>query len=217
MNPLNFVITIRDNPLSVTSANRCISSAKQFGIDVAYFDAVAPSNTNIQQKMKDEHIPENGFVEKYSRKENCMAAFLSHYSLWKVAAEKSVEVTIFEHDAVVVNAIPNIIRYQGCINLGAPSYGRFNVPTTLGVGPLVSKPYFPGAHAYRLNPAAAKSLIAAAKQIGRPTDVFLNRETFAWLEEYYPWPVEARDSFTTIQNQVGCLAKHNYSDKYEII
>lgn len=217
MKPMNFVITIKENSQSVASADRCITSAKRFGISVSYFNAITPTNTNISQKMQSEQIPEGGFAEKYSRKYNCMAAFLSHYSLWKISANMNMEVTIFEHDAVVVNNIPDNLRYQGCINLGAPSYGRFTAPTTLGVGPLVSKPYFPGAHAYRVNPAAAKSLIAAAKHMGRPTDVFLNRGTFAWLEEYYPWPVEARDSFTTIQTEAGCLAKHNYSDKYEII
>jgi GR25 family glycosyltransferase involved in LPS biosynthesis len=217
MKPINFVITIKDNPLSVASADRCIATAKRFGVEVEYFNAYTPTNSNISQEMKLENIPEAGFIEKYSRKDNCMSAFLSHYTLWKRAAELNVEVTIFEHDAVIVNNIPDNLRYQGCINLGAPSYGRFNTPTALGVGPLVSKPYFPGAHAYRVNPAAAKSLIAAAKVMGRPTDVFLNRGTFAWLEEYYPWPVEARDSFTTIQTQTGCLAKHNYSDRYEII
>ena len=48
----------------------------------------------------------------------------------------------------------------------------------------------------------------------RPTDVFLNRNTFPFLEEYFPWPVEAKDSFTTIQSERGCTAKHN---KVEII
>ena len=37
------------------------------------------------------------------------------------------------------------------------------------------------------------------------------------LGEYYPWPVEARDSFTTIQKKEGCYAKHNYGETYDII
>jgi len=50
----------------------------------------------------------------------------------------------------------------------------------------------------------------------RSTDIFLNLDWFPWLQEYYPWPVEARDNFTTIQNQTGCLAKHNYGEGYDI-
>ena len=47
--------------------------------------------------------------------------------------------------------------------------------------------------------------------------VFLNINTFPFLEEHYPWPVEARDSFTTIQSEMGCRAKHNFNEEYEII
>jgi hypothetical protein len=40
---------------------------------------------------------------------------------------------------------------------------------------------------------------------------------FPWLEEYYPWPVVVDDSFSTIQNQQGCLAKHNYAKGIELV
>ena len=53
-----------------------------------------------------------------------------------------------------------------------------------------------------------------ARQEAKPTDVFLNIDTFPFLEEHYPWLVEAQDSFTTIQNSNGIAAKHN---KVEII
>ena len=108
-------------------------------------------------------------------------------------------------------------HFGGCINLGKPSYGKFNTPPLLGVNALTSKRYFPGAHAYRINPAGAARLLVQAKLYARPTDVFLNLDALEWLQEYYPWPVEARDSFTTIQKTEGCLAKHNYDDKYKIL
>ena len=122
--------------------------------------------------------------------------------------------TIFEHDAMCLNVINSTIMYNACISLGHPSYGKFNTPATLGVNPLTSKKYFPGAHAYRLKPTAAKMFIQQAKIEARPTDVFLNIHTFPFLEEYYPWLAEAKDSFTTIQNKNGIAAKHN---KVEII
>ena len=81
----------------------------------------------------------------------------------------------------------------------------------------MSKPYFPGAHAYRVNPAGAEQLIQQAIMEARPTDVFLNKATFPFLEEIYPWPVEAKDTFTTIQASAGCQAKHNFNQRYEII
>ena len=85
------------------------------------------------------------------------------------------------------------------------------------MNPLTSKRYFPGAHAYRLRPTGAEKLIAQAKIYAQPTDIYLNVDTFPLLQEYYPWPVEARDTFTTIQKTKGCLAKHNYNETYKII
>ena len=104
------------------------------------------------------------------------------------------------------------------ISIGKPSYGRYNTPQTLGVGPLVHKKYFGGAHAYMITPEGAKELVETAKS-GKaiPTDVYLNLDLFPFLEEYYPWPVEAQDSFSTIQNTNGCLAKHNYGEGYQLL
>ena len=86
----------------------------------------------------------------------------------------------------------------------------------MGVNELFSKGYFPGAHAYIVKPRGAKEFIKQAKVFARPTDVYLNKSTFPWLQEYFPWPVEARDSFTTIQNVNGCYAKHNYGETYRV-
>ena len=62
----------------------------------------------------------------------------------------------------------------------------------------------------------AKILIDQAKTDAGPTDTFLHLDRFKFLQEYYPWPAEARDNFTTIQNVNGCLAKHNYNENYEV-
>jgi len=213
----HFVITILDNPDSVKAADRCIQTGSSNGLQIEKFRAWTPKD-DLQQLMEAEGIREEGFKDnKYSRQENCMAAFMSHYTLWQKCVELKQEVTIFEHDAVVLNHIPDMMLYDGCINLGKPSYGSWNDPLRLGVNPLTSKKYFPGAHAYRVNPRGAKRLVAAAKEFAQPTDIFLNVDRFAWLEEYYPWQCVANDTFTTIQKKEGCLAKHHYNEEYKII
>lgn len=205
-----------ENKKSIAAADRCIDSGVKYGMSIQYFRAITPKDS-IDDILSIHGISKDGFREKYSRLDNCIAAFLSHYALWVDCVANNQEYQIFEHDAIIVSSIPEYIDYQGCISLGKPSYGKYNDPLLIGVNPLTSKRYFPGAHAYRIKPGAAKQLIAQAKVNARPTDVFLHNDTFPWLEEYYPWPVEARDSFTTIQRVEGCMAKHNYSDKYEII
>ena len=210
------VIPIIDNDRSRQVADRCISSGRKNGIEIAYFTAFTPANDPIKI-AESEGIPLDGFREKYSRFHNTLAAFLSHYWLWKVTAAGTEGHLIFEHDAVILDPI-HLALVGDIVNLGKPSYGKFNTPMTLGEGPLISKPYFPGAHGYYISPKGAQQLVDKAKTSAAcPTDIFINTNNFNNLKEYYPWPVEARDSFTTIQNETGCLAKHNYGETYEII
>jgi GR25 family glycosyltransferase involved in LPS biosynthesis len=213
-----FVITIQDLPESVECADRCIKSGKKYGLEIEHFYAVTPRSVPSPVDIaKSEQIPTRAFVEKYSRFENCLSAFLSHYSLWQLCAEDNEDYLIFEHDAVVQNFINENAVFKGVLSYGAPSYGRFNTPQTLGVNPLTSKPYLPGAHAYRVKPKAAKVLVSEAKKRAGPTDLYLSNNNFGFIEEMYPWPVSANDSFTTIQNESGCVSKHNNSTSFKIL
>lgn len=212
----SYVITIMVNERSVQVADRCIKSGAKFGIDIEKFGAVTPI-ANPRALAETFNIPTEGFKEVYSRFENCLSAFLSHYMLWEECLLTNENFLILEHDAVIVDQIPIFKHFKHVMNLGKPSYGKVQTPMQLGVNPLTSKRYFPGAHGYMLTPSGAKILIDKAKTHAAPTDVFLSLQNFPTLQEYYPWPVEARDSFTTIQRQAGCLAKHSYGETYDII
>lgn len=210
-----YVITIKNLDRSVEVSNRCIESAKKFGIDVEKFDATTPID-NVYKIAEERGINLSGFDERYSRKENAIACFLSHHSLWKLAVETNENIFILEHDAVFVSGFDQNINFKGILSLGKPSYGRYNTPQK-GISPLTSKNYLPGAHAYIVKPKAATELINMSKVLSKPTDVFIDRRTFPSVEEYYPWPVEVRDTFTTVQKTAGCIAKHNYKEGFEII
>lgn len=214
-----FVITIQDLPESVECADRCIASGKKFGLEIEHFYGITPKSVPSPIELAEvEQIPTIHFREKYSRFENCLAAFLSHYSLWKLCAQGNEDFMIFEHDAVVKDTVKEFgVVFKGVLSYGAPSYGKFNTPPTLGVNKLVSKQYLPGAHAYRVKPIAAKVLVEEAKTRAGPTDLYLSNGNFDFIEEMYPWPVVADDSFTTIQKESGCVAKHNNGLDYKIL
>ena len=210
-----FVITITDNERSVESANRCIESGKRHGQKIEKFDAITPADNPVEL-LKTRGIDPIQFDEKYSRNLNCISAFLSHYALWEACSKGNENFVIFEHDAIMIDSIPPAHpRYV--MNLGHPSYGNWNTPQMLGINPLTTKRYFPGAHAYMVTPAGAKLLVENAPLYAKPTDVYLNTTTFPWLQEWYPFVAEARDTFTTIQVEAGCQAKHNWKEGYEII
>ena len=212
-----YVITMMDNERSTQVARRCIESGKKLGYNILMFKAFTPDNCNPEEVAIYNDLPLKGFEEKYSRTGNCISGFLSHFHLWKLTVANNTPTFIFEHDAVILNKLPDITNYD-ILSVGKPSYGNFNIPTFLGEGPLTSKRYFPGAHGYRVTPKGAQMLIDEAKHTAGPTDVFIHVDKFQYhLGETYPWSVEANDSFTTIQRQEGCLAKHNYGETYEII
>lgn len=206
----SYVITIKDLPQSVECAQRCVDSAAKFGVNVEMFNAVTPKHDPYAIAKKLQLNLEHFKDDVGSRPDNVLSAFLSHYRLWNLCAQGKSNFLIFEHDAVVIDNIPQYVNFKGCMSIGAPSYGKYEQAFQLGVIPLTSKPYFPGAHAYMLKPEAAKILIEKATYYAGPTDVFLQLSIFPWLEEFYPWPVVAKDTFTTIQNESGCLAKHSY-------
>lgn len=219
----NYVITMMNHTQSVQSSERCIRSGEKYGEEIKQWSAITPENKPLVIAAK-EKIPLKYFQRegnRYSRYENVISAFLSHYSLWKHCATVGEPIRIFEHDAVVMTQLPQILMFgKKCVSLGQPSYGKWNTPQNMGLNRLTSKTYFPGAHAYQLTPEGAQELVERARVDAGPTDVYLHIDRFPWLEEYYPWPVIADDYFTTIQSQRGCLAKHSYQsnpEKYEIL
>lgn len=211
----SYVITITDLDRSVEVANRCIASAKSFGIDAEIFKAITP-NDDIFGISANREVNLSGFDERYSRKENAIACFLSHQSLWMKSIELNENILILEHDAVFKEKIDPNIQFKKLISLGKPSYGKYNIPRK-GVGPLVSKNYLPGAHAYIIKPSGAEALMNRSKIQSKIPDVFMDIRVFPWLEEYYPWPIEAVDNFSTTQKLAGCIAKHSYNEGFDII
>lgn len=211
-----FVICIDEIEQSVQAAERCIKSGARNGVLVEKFKAITPDN-DYKKILEEDGIPVNKFVEdsnKYSRYDRVICAFLSHYSLWKECAKQSNNFLILEHDAYFNNVITVNAKYHtdDVISVGEPSYGKFNTPNFLGIGPLTSKRYFPGAHAYIISPKGAKKAIKKAKTDAGPTDVFFGYHNFDNLQESYPWPISVKESFSTIQRTPGCLAKHAYND-----
>ncbi len=216
-----YVVTLLGLLESVEIANRCIESGKKYSIDIEIFPAVDKANAYIDLKkeglLEAAGKKEKDFLPSTSRVESNRCAvignFVSQYRIWKKIVESNEPGIVLEHDAVFVAPLPELKGKGDIINIGKPSYGGFKTKTTPGVYPMFSKPggYIPGAHGYYLTPKGAASLVMKAQEHGAsPCDLFLNNKIFPDIKELWPQIVEAQDSFTTIQNEIGCKAKHNY-------
>lgn len=210
-----YVITIQDHTASERAAERCQRSAEGFGTTVHKHKAYTPENKPLRV-LKEWGFATKGIDEIWSRTDRAAAAFLSHLSLWQKCVETNEEILILEHDAVFMAPVPDV-SFKGLLSLGQPSYGKYKTPSHLGVNPLTSKSYLPGAHAYIVNPWGAAEILERARTEIAPTDVFLRTDRFPWLQEYYPWPVKTIDRFTTIQNNNGIRAKHAKKEGYKIL
>lgn len=216
-----YVVTLYEYPESVHSAERCIESGKLYDLDICMFKAVHKSISLRELEL--EGLTVARFNQSYSNLDAVMGNFVSQYRIWKKIVVTNEPAIVFEHDAVVVGPVPELVG--DIVNLGKPSYGKFLEKKDAGIYPLFSKRpsdeygvYIPGAHGYYVTPAGAQDLIEKAKRLGAaPCDVFINTKNFPDIKEVYPWPVEAHDTFTTIQKAAGCTAKHNYDKSYKFV
>ena len=204
-----YIITIFTNIESLDAAKRCISTGKKFGLHIKFFSAYTPIH-NPLKILKDRGVNTNGFkdIEKHSHGDAAAGCFLSHFTLWEKCIELNNPIIIFEHDAVIIDKLPSFILdgtgFDQLVNIGIPGHDEFKIPKFTGVGLLFSSwPQFKGTHAYAIKPIGAKALIDQAKKNTTAADMFLNSNTFPFLEELYPWPVSVDPRFTTIQRGTG--------------
>ena len=212
-----YIVTLLNLPESVSMAERCIESAKQFNVDVEIFPGVW-KDISINE-MNNENLKLDEWDNSFSNTNAVVGNFISQFRIWKRIVESGEPGIVLEHDAVFVDYVPDLSDGD-IINLGKPSYGQFFTKTSSGIFPMFSKQnkHIPGAHGYYLTPHGANDLIQVAKDKGvAPCDIFLNKSNFPNIKEIYPWVIEARDEFTTIQKEKGCGAKHNYNKKFKIL
>jgi hypothetical protein len=213
-----YVITVCDIGDSVAAAERCIESGRQYGVDVCKFEAADPSS--FQAEMESNGLFPGEFKTTFADYRCVVACFVSHFLVWRQILMSAQPGIVLEHDAVFVAQLPLLEGKGDIVNLGKPSYGRFKRKWRRGVYPFFSKKsmHIGGSHAYCVTPSGAEVLMASARAVGAmPSDLFISVERFPMLTEVYPWPVIARDDFTTIQLEAGCRPKHGHSDKYRIL
>lgn len=105
-----FVIRLKGQEPSETLATECIDSGKEFGLNIVPFDGVFGSE-NIFAKTQEFRI--RPFSEGMKKgRVGVKGCFLSHYSLWLYCLEINEPVLVLEHDAMILNLLPENIADQ---------------------------------------------------------------------------------------------------------
>ena len=100
-----YIIRLKNNPISEKHSFECVEQAKNFNINVDYFDAI--NGLDYQQ-----HLDKLKISPRYKFKKGragVFGCFLSHFYLWEECARKNVPYCILEHDGYFIRPIPENI------------------------------------------------------------------------------------------------------------
>jgi GR25 family glycosyltransferase involved in LPS biosynthesis len=105
-----FIIRLKENDWSIQVSDDCIDQAKKFNLQIQAFDGVYGQDAD--SVFHDEKVKK--FVTRRKKMmllgvKGCAA---SHFLLWKKCLELNESLIILEHDAFMINPLPNDIEDQ---------------------------------------------------------------------------------------------------------
>lgn len=178
-----YIIRVAGNEKSEQYAKQCAESCHNVGMPYEFWDAyngigediVPPSHHNDLMKMikVTDHYATRGEV----------ACALSHISLWAKCVVDDKPLVILEHDAVMVAPYKNHAVYNSICYLGGHEQAKQNwqvLPTPPHASEGPNYHFICRAHAYAIDPAVAKNMVAYAIKYGinAPLDIMIRADVF---------------------------------------
>jgi hypothetical protein len=184
-----YIIYVPNNSVSQTLADRCLKSCQDInysaalwaGFDGTGSDLIIPDNIRRQSwyrwlKVTDHY---QSLAE--------IACSLSHISLWVKCMEQDQPLVILEHDAIMIKPYLEHEIYNGIVYLG--SQDNMRGQTVQGIMPGFSCinrnwNFINRAHAYSIDPAAARKLFAnvMTRGIFESADVMIRADDVAIIQ-----------------------------------
>jgi len=183
-----YIITIKGNELSEKLAQRCAESCEKVGqkYEIYYgFNGTDKRGAIIPPEGL-EDAPWLKWIKLYTTvlSSTQLACFYSHFSLWAKCLEIDKPIIILEHDAIMdrlyeTHYMWNGIVYLGCQEQAEGSGGIYPVPPHGSAEDGLHR-FICRAHAYAIDPAIAKNLIAHVIKHGICTslDVTIRSDLF---------------------------------------
>ena len=180
-----YIISLKGNEVSERLTQQCYESCQKIGQpNVNIFPAFDATDSPVKVQKHDygkpigelgtikvpEFLKNQAFINFLRlRRSNLLmtqiACFLSHYSLWCMCLDKDRPIVILEHDAVMVkqylrhNYLNNIVYLGGYEQIEGSLHSNDSIPPHAtdqhGLDRFICR-----AHAYAIDPAIAKNLVA---------------------------------------------------------
>ena len=202
-----YIIRTKNNKISEYYADRCVESCKAVNMSYKLWDAF--DGTGEEQIVIPNHSIDCSYMHILKIMDNYLtkaevAIALSHISLWLHCAKIDKPIVILEHDSVMINkfdAMPgyNTIVYLGCIEWAKKGWPMMNIPLHGSDGP--NKHFILRAHAYAIDPAVAKNMLAQTLKMGiyAPLDEMMYADLYNICHDgLYAYD---EDSKSTVQNR----------------
>jgi hypothetical protein len=166
-----YIIRIKGHDLSERKAKECFDSCKNVGMDVEYWEAYNGTGTQI---IAPDHLENHPTMSMLKVTDHYLvraeiACALSHISLWAKCVEQDKPLVVLEHDALMLGAyknhqVFNSICYLGCNEQAQKGWKVTPTPVHGSDGPNFH--FMLRAHAYAIDPAVAKNMLAYVLQHG---------------------------------------------------
>jgi GR25 family glycosyltransferase involved in LPS biosynthesis len=181
-----YIIRVKGNEKSEELARRCAASCISSEMPHEYWDAYNGIEGEIvtPRLMIDHPLIRMLKITDHYMTRGEVACALSHISLWSKCAEEDKPLVILEHDSIMVQAyrshgVYNSICYLGGCEQALKGWQVYPTPPHASEGP--NYRFICRAHAYAIDPAVAKNMIAYVLKQGihAPLDIMIRADIFS--------------------------------------
>lgn len=177
------IIRVQGNDNSETRAKRCAESCDLVGMPWQYWDAY--NGLSDELIPPDHHggvMPMIKITDHYLTRGE-VACALSHISLWQKCVLEDQPLVVLEHDSVMVQPYTNHAVFNSICFLGSNeqvNQGWQVLPTPPHASEGPNYHFLCRAHAYAIDPAVAKNLLAQVLKYGisAPLDILIRADIF---------------------------------------
>lgn len=178
-----YIIRVKGHNRSEELAKECAKSCEEVGMPYEFWDAYDGTEEVIKPpRHHGQFMNMIKVVDHYMTKGE-VACALSHISLWAKCVEDDKPLVVLEHDAIMLSAYRNHGIYNSICYLGGneqvvKNWDVLPIPPHASEGP--NHHFICRAHAYSIDPAVAKNMLAHVLKFGLtgPLDIMLRTDIF---------------------------------------
>lgn len=200
-----YIIRILGNEVSERFAIRCAESCTNMGMPHSFWDAYDGINGDIKAPAHHNDIMDLIRIADHYLTRGEIACALSHISLWAKCAVQDKPLVILEHDAIMLKPYTKHGVYNSIAFLGSKEQVKENwpvLPTPPHGSDGPNKHFLCRAHAYAIDPAVAKNMLAHVIKFGitDPLDIMLRADIFP-IHQMGVFAYDDPGTETTIHNR----------------